>query len=353
VIRSIPQLEAIREEWDALSAPLRSPLLDHDWFLSCAEAFYRDGDLRIVTTRHRQKLVGAAPLVTEHSSGGSRLRLLGVSKLYEPSSWLTGSAEALPELIEQALGIGHPMILQRIPADSPVALALASTPRHRAFTVVRSTASSLAVDTTGSWDEYHGSLSSQITINLRRVRKKAEAAFGRITVERLSPRPPEVDASLEMVSAVEGSGWKGRLGSSLASRDDLLDFFRRYCRRAAEKGRLRVSTLRFGADVAAVELSIEAYQRMWQLKIGYQDSLSGYYPGLQLTEFSIRDAFERGLEGYEFLGSAATWEERWRPETRHFQTLAVYPVTAPGLIGACRDALNLLRRRVLPAQAAP
>ena len=352
MIRSIPQLEAIRDEWDALSAPLQSPLLDHDWFLSCAEAFYGDGDLRVVTTRHRQVLVGAAPLVMEQSTGGGRLRLMGVSKLYEPSSWLSASAGAMPELIDQVLRLGHPMILQRMPADSPVALALAGTPRHRALTLVRSTAPALAVVTTGSWDAYHRSLSSQITTNLRRVRKKAEAALGRITVERLSPSPSEVDASLEMVSAIEGSGWKGRRGSSLASRDDLRDFFRRYCHRAAAKRRLRVSTLKFGSDVAAVELSVEAYRRMWQLKIGYQDGLSAYYPGLQLTESSIRDAFDRGLDAYEFLGSAAAWEERWRPEPRHFQTLAVYPVTAPGLIGACRDAFDLLRRRAIPAQAA-
>ncbi len=236
------------------------------------------------------------------------------------------------------------MILQRIPAGSTLCNVLATFPRHRALTVVRSTAASLAVPTRGTWDDYYASLSSQITSNLPRVRKKAEKALGPMTVERLDPKPSEVDELLESVVAVEASGWKGRRGSALASRADLRGFFRCYCHRAAEKGRLRVSRLSFGSHVAAVELSLEAYARMWQLKIGYQHQLASFYPGLHLTESSIRSTFERGLDAYEFLGSATAWEENWRPEMRRYQTLAVYPVTAGGLVGACRDLVSALWR---------
>jgi hypothetical protein len=56
-----------------------------------------------------------------------------------------------------------------------------------------------------------------------------------------------------------------------------------------------VTTLSFGSNVAAVELSVEAYRRMWQLKIGSNDALAKFYPGLHLTEASIRSAFERGF----------------------------------------------------------
>ena len=164
-------------------------------------------------------------------------------------------------------------------------------------------------------------------------------------MDQHDPVPGEVDALLELVMQIEGSGWKGRQRSALSARTDLREFFRRYCHRAAAKRQLRVSTLSFGSQLAAVELSVEAYARLWQLKIGYHDGLAAYYPGLHLTEFSIRSAFERGLEAYEFLGSAASWEERWRPETRTFHTIAVYPTTAPGLLGACQDITGALWRR--------
>jgi len=352
MVRSIQQLKALGDEWDALSARFRSPLLDHDWFVSCAEAFHRDEDLRILTTRDGSSLSGAAPLVHERTSAGRRLMLLGVSRLYEPCGWLFSSEGALSELVDRTLALGQPMILQRIPGESAICAALTALPRYRAVTVVRWTAASLAVATRGSWDAYYTSLPSKQAANLRRVRKKAEKALGPVTVEQFNPRASEVDELLELVIAVEGSGWKGRRGSAIGSRADLREFFRRYCHRAAQKGRLRVSRLSFGSHVAAVELSVEAYARMWTLKIGYHDQLAPFCPGLQLTESSIRSTFERGLDAYEFLGSAAAWQEYWRPEVRRYETLAVYPVTAPGLIGACRDVAGALWRRARRKRAA-
>ena len=139
------------------------------------------------------------------------------------------------------------------------------------------------------------------------------------------------------------------MGSSLERRTDLRDFFRAYCRRAAGRGRLRVTLLRLGGTLGAMELATEAYGRLWQLKIGYHDQLAAYYPGLHLVEASIRAAFEQGLESYEFLGSAESWEERWRPEPRTYQLLAVYPFSVSGMIGAGRDLAGVVWRRTHPA----
>lgn len=335
-------LDSLSEAWDALAAGSRSPLLDHDWFMSCAEAFHREGDLRVVTTWRGNTLTGVAPLVCE----GGRLTILGSSRLYEPADWLYSSREALPELVDRVLALRQPIVLHRIPADSLVARAFASLSAWRAVSAVHASADTLAVNTRGSWEAYYAGLSSRITSNLRRLRRKAEKAMGPMTVVQAIPTPAEVDAHLETVVAIEGSGWKGRRGSSLGARADLRDFFRRYCWRASEKGRLRVSTLSFGTRTAAVELSVEAYRRLWQLKIGYQESVAQYYPGLHLTEASIRSAFAQGLESYEFLGSAAEWEERWRPEARRYRAIAVYPVTVTGLMGACGDVAGALWRRV-------
>ncbi len=343
MIRSIPQLESLRDEWDALAAPRRSPLLEHDWFLSCAEAFHVNHGLSIVTVRDRDRLVGVAPLVEETMPAGRRLTLLGASTLYEPCDWLHETAEVAAVLADQVLTIGAPLVLQRLPEGSATVLAMRT---RRCLTVVRDTAPSLGVCTQGSWASYLHGLSGQIRSNLKRVRRKAEAALGPMTVDRVHPGTSEVDDLLESFMAIEGSGWKGRRGSDLGSRPDLRAFFRGYARRAAGRGRLQVARLKFGSQLAAAELSVAAYSRMWQLKIGYHDAVSAYYPGLHLTAASIEDAFAQGLESYEFLGSAASWEERWHPEIRQFQTVVAYPLTPAGLIGAGRDLAGALRRRV-------
>ncbi len=108
---------------------------------------------------------------------------------------------------------------------------------------------------------------------------------------------------------------------------------------------LSVMTLSFGAHTAAVELSVEAYQRIWQLKIGFSDAFGRYYPGLQLTEASIRAAFARHLDAYEFLGVAEAWEERWRPDARGCRLVVSYPLNAYGMVNACRDLAGAVVRQ--------
>lgn len=347
MIQSIPQLERCRDDWQTLAAARRSPLLDHDWFLSCAEAFHAGSDLRILTVGQTGGgLAGIAPLVHERLPAGARVTHLGVSRLYEPCDWLCASPDAASALVDQGLALGRPLVLQRLPERSLVIDALRTRPWHQAMTVARATATALAVPTTGRWDVYYDSLSSHITSNLQRLRRKAERALGPMTVERVVPAPHQVDTLLESFIAIEGSGWKGRRGSDLGNRIDLRRFFRGYGHRAAAAGRLHVAWLSFGDHPAAAELSIDAYDRIWQLKIGYHEALKADHPGLQLTGSSIEWAFEQGREAYEFLGSAASWEERWRPEERRFQTVAAYPLTAPGLAGACRDAIGMIWRRL-------
>jgi len=352
MLRSIQQFESLRDDWDTLAARFRNPLLDHDWFLSCAEAFHADGDLRVLVVRNGGALMGAAPLARSLTARGSRLTLLGASKLFEPGDWIFASDEALAALLDQVIRTGEPTLMTRVPAESSLCAALTALPAYRALTLSKSSAASLAVITRQPWDAYYASLSTLVTRNLPRIRRKAEKTLGRIQVTLNEPDIPGINDLLETFVAVEGSGWKGRAGSALERRPDLRDFFARYCRRAAAQRRLRVATLSFGSQVAAVELSVEAYGRMWQLKIGYNEAVAQYYPGLILTEASIRAAFDRGLDAYEFLGSAEPWEERWRPEARRYHLLAIYPISARGVAGACRDLAGALWGRMQTVRTA-
>jgi CelD/BcsL family acetyltransferase involved in cellulose biosynthesis len=346
MVRSIPQLEALGDDWNALARRLRTPVLDHDWFLSCAEAFYMNRDLSIVTARERGVLTGVAPLVLEPTTSGPKLMQIGAAKLYEPGGWLFDSPDALGELVASTVAAGRPLLLQRVPAESGVCQAFARISRRRALTASKLGRPSLGVHSRQPWERYASTLPAHLSDNLRRWHRKAERRIGPVQYSCESPAVSDVDALLERFAAVEASGWKGRHGSALQVRCDLRDFFRRYARRAAAGGRLRIATLSFGSTVAAMEISVEAYDRMWQLKIGYQDALSTYYPGLQLTLGSIRHAFERGLESYEFLGSAAPWQERWKPEPRLYHLLTSYPMTLPGIRALGRDAVAALGRRL-------
>lgn len=345
VIRCRAAFEAIGQEWDCLAGRFERPLLRHDWFLSCAEALHTEGDLRIVTVRAAGRLVAAAPLVLVRHGWMLRLQLLGSSALHEPSGLLYEDDEALRALARGIVAIGRPIVLQRLDAGGPVPGALRLALGRVGMSMVRATEPAVGVPIRETWAEYERGLSSQITSNLRRQRSRA-AKVGTVSTEVLSPGVADVDELLAIVVAVEGSGWKGRNGSALRCRADLLDFFARYTRRAAEAGRLRIALLRIGGQVAAVELAVEDFQRWWQLKIGYADELRQYYPGLQLTVDVVRMAFERGLESYEFLGSEAAWEARWNPEPRPFELCVAYPGTVRGGAALTEDACWLALRKL-------
>jgi CelD/BcsL family acetyltransferase involved in cellulose biosynthesis len=344
VIRSIPRLEALAPEWDRLADGHARPLLGHDWFASCATTLHDPADLRVVTVRDGDRLVAIAPLVRAGGGAAARLELIGVSALHEPCGLLYESTEARDRLVQAVVGLGTPLALQRLETASGTAAAFRQAIGRRGLVLVRGTRPSLGVAIRGTWADYERGLSSRITGNLPRVRKRA-AKLGPVAIEVHSPTPADVGALFATVVAIEGSGWKGAEGSALRCRQPLAAFFEAFVQRAARRGVLRIAVLTFGGQVAAVELAIEAYDRWWQLKIGYEAALGSYYPGLLLTHAMVERAFARGLHAYEFLGSAAEWEERWQPERRTFEMCVVYPATLQGGRGLLADAIAVGRER--------
>jgi CelD/BcsL family acetyltransferase involved in cellulose biosynthesis len=345
VVRSPAEFAPVAADWDRLAGRFGRALLRHDWFLTCAETLHRAADLRVVLVHRDGRLVAAAPLVLARDGWVSRLQILGMSALYEPSGLLYEDEDALSGLASRVAALGYPIVLQRLDAGAPVSAAFRRALGRRGVTLVRPTSPSAAVVVRAPWPEFEATLSSQIRSALRRHRTRAGKSVGDVSTEVLAPAVADVDALLDVVVAVEGSGWKGRNGSALRCRPDLQAFFRAYARRAAAAGRLRVALLRFGGRVAAVELAVEDFNRWWQLKIGFDEALRPFYPGLQLTLETVRRAFHCQLDSFEFLGSVAPWEERWHPEARGYEACIAYPASLRGGAALADDVARVALRR--------
>ncbi len=344
-IRTLDALETITDEWNALADRAQSPLLRHEWFARCARAFAADGDLRVITIRRSHQLAAAAPLTLRRSFGVARLELLGMAALNEPCGFLALDEQALASLVEAVVRLRTPLLLQRLDEDSQVPALLDRTRPWSSVLISRPSAGCLFVPVTASWTDYHKTLSSRITGNLRRVKARSQS-LGGTSITVLTPDEQVVKALLAELVRVESSGWKGRRGSALAHNAPLRAFFEHYSVQAAREGILRVALLRFGETVAAAELAVVAYQRWWQLKIGYAEEFAKHYPGLQLIEGTLRYAFDHALDSFEFLGSPASWEANWRPESRRHRTAVVYPASVSGLHALSVDTLSIIRARV-------
>lgn len=337
VVRDIADLDALRPAWTALAATMQSPLLDHEWFTAAAHAFHRDGELRVVTVCEDGVLTAAAPLVRHRD--GRRLTVIGSAALFEPAGWLFASPGALSTLVDAVVRLGSAVVVERVPAASAICERLPELTRGRALAIVRDAGPSYAVAT----DRPLAALEASLSARTRKALDPRTVAGLRTRTWR--PSAAEVDGVLGAFAALEGGGWKGASGSALSRRTDLAAFFARYASACADRQQLRVTTVHVGDDLAAMELAVAAYDRVWGLKIAYDERLSPIGPALRLVHASITAAVADGARSYEFLGSAESWQERWRPDVRQHRLIVVYPWRVAGVVTAARDVAERITQR--------
>ena len=341
IVRSRDALAALASEWDLLAGTTGLPTLSHAWVLACAESLYKEGELHIITVRVRGVLAAVAPLVAVDRAGITRLELIGCSYLYEPSGLLFDSVNALDVLLRSIVDVRRPFVLSRIP--SPICSRLREVGRGVMF--VKAGVGTAAVPITSGWREYVSQLSSRQRYDLKRARRRVEET-GKVTVRIHSPRPEEVATMFAELVRVEQASWKAHHGSSMARRDDLRRFFLNYATRTSQAGTVRFGFLDVDNRTVAAQLSVEYADRLWVLKIGYDQAWSRCSPGWQLLAEMMRYAFERQLKSYEFLGSDEPWLHRWDTEGRDFSTLVCYPHTMLGLYGLAADAIGRVQARI-------
>src|SRR5258705_13453231 len=188
IIEEPGPLEGLAAAWNGLAERFQTPLLRHEWFAACSEAFCPPNRLHTVVVRTNGEVTGIAPLMKVNLGGIDTLQLLGSLRLYEPSGLLYRDAASLHELIAGTLGSGEPVLLRRIPADSPVVPLLRGHGGGRRVLVVRSSPGSPWLPLPADWAEFESQMSSCSRARLRTARRPA-AALGRVRLQTPRPEP--------------------------------------------------------------------------------------------------------------------------------------------------------------------
>jgi hypothetical protein len=159
----------------------------------------------------------------------------------------------------------------------------------------------------GRYDLVEASLDSKFRQNLRR-RKRRLAEVGETSYVLLDGKDAKaLDVALADFFSIEASGWKGRGGTAIAQRPELVGFYTQIARDAAKRGALALGFLTHKGVRIASHLSIVHDGKHYLVKLGYDESFHEYSPGQQLTSETIRDSCERGLTEFDFLGADASW----------------------------------------------
>lgn len=339
-------LRAYQGDWNRCAERLGLPMARTEWLLA-AYAHLTEPDackLLLLTDNDNRLRAGAALERKRDARGRLQYNIAGSGRLYEPASLIYVDDAAHRDLLQAMSRQAYPIVLLRDwPKDGTVQndLRWGATALH----IQRSSASSQYMDITGSYDALSEQMSGQRRYDLRRARRRAEAA-GELRADILFPTPEQIPALLDQAAQIEAKSWKGAAGSALIDHAGTLDFFRTALQAYARHGQSYFAFLNVGTDIAAMQFGLFAHARFWVLKIGYDPVHAKSSPGLLLMDEVIRYAHAQSHEGIEFLGSSEPWIHTWNPRERVYSSTLVYPYRPASLWQLAGDVAQSVGKRL-------
>lgn len=331
----------LADEWDALAERSgAAPFLRPGWMLAWSRAFAAGAPLEAIAVRREGRLAGVLPLVRH----GRRLSA--------PANWHTPFFAPVAE-DEEAVAA----LLRALLADGGMSaeLTLVDPERGTVSQLRRAAADAgwrvlarpltsppyVALD--GTWEEYERGLSKNRRKDLRKKARRL-AEHGSVEVE-VSDGGDGLAERLDEVFAVEGSGWKDRRGTAIASSEATRRFYTEVAEWAADRGWLRLAALRLDGRAVAVDYALVHDGVWYAIKGGYRPEHAVYGPGALLLHATVERAFADGLRRFELLGEADPFKLHWATGQAERWWLKAFAPTARGRV---RHAAEGARERVRP-----
>lgn len=155
------------------------------------------------------------------------------------------------------------------------------------------------------WPTFRAGLGKKTRESLGSVERKL-GRLGRVELDEYGGGP-DIEARIDEFLRVEPSGWKLEQGSAIISSPELTRFYRAWITEAAERGWLRLFTLRLDGRPVSVELAFQTDGRVSSTKIGYEPELAKLSPG-QVRQARVLERLfaERRATTYDFMGDSAS-----------------------------------------------
>lgn len=345
LLATVWEIEGLAKSWNTFTETITLPMQQFGWIKACATTFSSSQELKIVVYGTSENPLAIAPLVRNSTGKNGRLEMAGLKELSEPADLIWADRQSLERLVIALTRLRIPLILDRLPADSPSIDAFKKAFHGKGVVLCREGVGYPFIPLNESWRMPEQNLSSRRASDLRRALRKAEK-IGPVKIEILSPQPNELDPLLDLAFAIEANSWKGRMKTALAKDVTRGTFFRQYAHYASREGILRICFLHIGDKTVAMQLAVECGSRFWLLKIGYDEQFAHCSPGNLLLRDTIKYAAEKGLDSYDFLGKVEPWTSIWTSSERPCVSLRVYPFTLHGINALGTDLGQSLYRKL-------
>jgi CelD/BcsL family acetyltransferase involved in cellulose biosynthesis len=294
-------LDRICAEWDGLVAQTPSPVpfVTAAWQRVWLKHFQGTKELRLLTARDGERLIGVAPFLLEAGTA----ELVGHYSIcdYMDVVVTPGFESAFfPPIFERLASDGATTIdLRGLRESSPtLAAAIAAAPPLGYVAEREEEALSPSVGLPATWEEFLGSLSKKDRHELRRKLRRLESAGGKVELKVVT-EPGEAAVLLDTLFHL--------MRISSHHKEEFLDrpgmeaFFREMVSTMAAERMLRFYLLTFDDQPVASVLNFDLGGQLYMYNSGYDPEYSHYAVGLMSKALLLKDAIEAGRTCVDFL----------------------------------------------------
>ncbi|MDY7230739.1 GNAT family N-acetyltransferase [Hyalangium rubrum] len=362
VVHELSTLARMRAEWDALlDASDAGPFNAWEWLYPWCRRIAPDRRPLIFTARDRTgALVGLMPLGFELRRVMGRLvgRLAFLGETHIGSDYLDvvarrGQEEAVTRAFANALRETHGswdvLDLTDLREDSLTVKVLRETFPDLEVGVTDRYVCPYETFTPGEPFDAFLKRTGRRDNYLRR-RKWLEKQEG-YRIER-TEAPGALAAPMTDFFRLHAARWAADGGSQGIKGKGVESFHRDATQLLAERGRLRLYTMKVGSQAVASVYGIVHRDTFIYFQSGYDPAWRNKSVGLVLVGETFKDALEAGLTEYDFLRGTETYKSDWTTKQRRTVSVRVHASTGAGAWftrheSAARSAREVLKR-VLP-----
>lgn len=294
--------QRLREPWQALfeQCPDASSFLSWEWVSTWWHHFHDGRQAYIVTLSDGVVVQAIAPLLI--SRGGRRhVSFMGRDETTDYADILAlaelrvEAAQAILEHLQSECARGASVTLEPLPEESPLlrAVELAAPDGLEIEPIQPCPTAVLA----SSWDAYLAQLTKKDRHELRRKLRRAETA-GDLRYE-IATEPGGLDIALEDFYRLHQSSRDPKKAQFLEPH--LQAFFSDAATTFAERGWLRLSTLRLDGVAIASLLSFDRSETVYLYNSGLDPEYRRLSPGIILIAYELQAAIASGHTTYDFL----------------------------------------------------
>jgi CelD/BcsL family acetyltransferase involved in cellulose biosynthesis len=293
--------DRVRGEWEGLLSQCAEPIpfVTPAWQRVWLEHFRGDRELRILTARDGERLIGVAPLLIND----------GVAEFVGHYSICDYMDLIVTPGFERAF---YASIFERLAADgittadlrgirdaSPSLDGVCDAAGACGFRVERQEeALAPSIELPETWDEYLGRLSKKDRHELRRKLRRLDTAGGDVAL-RVITDPAEACFMLDALFHLMRISNHHK--EEFLDRPGMVDFFRAMTETMASERMVRFYFLTFDGEPVASVLNFDVGGRLYMYNSGYDPAYAHYAVGLMSKALLVRDAIENGRTRVDFL----------------------------------------------------